>query len=194
MTYVSLESCNKLDYATFTACGKSCQSRVQGDRTAEQQSKDIFTVDGLFATIEPTAVNSNGIRYTTSDHLGSPRVVTNSGASVISHHDYMPFGEELGAGIGGRTTGMGFPGTSDGLRQKFTQKERDMETGLDDFGARYYGSMQGRFTGVDLYDINFERQNTLDPEEADALFRSYINEPQHWNHYTYALNKPSEVC
>src|SRR5437868_2097676 len=69
----------------------------------------IYGADGLLATIEPTAVNSNGTPYTTSDHLGSPRVVTNSGASVISRHDYMPFGEELGAGVGGRTTGMGYP-------------------------------------------------------------------------------------
>jgi uncharacterized protein RhaS with RHS repeats len=41
----------------------------------------IYGADGLLATIEPTAVDSNGTPYTTSDHLGSPRVVTNSGAS-----------------------------------------------------------------------------------------------------------------
>jgi hypothetical protein len=34
----------------------------------------------------------------------------------------MPFGEELGATVGGRTTGMGF-GINDGVRQKFTSKE-----------------------------------------------------------------------
>jgi RHS repeat-associated protein len=133
----------------------------------------IYGADGLLATIEPTAVNSNGTRYTTSDHLGSPRVVTNSGASVISRHDYMPFGEELGAGIGGRTTGMGFPGTSDGLRQKFTSKERDIETGLDYFGARYFSSMQGRFTG------------------ADEVWKdSQVADPQSWNKYACVRNNP----
>jgi hypothetical protein len=50
--------------------------------------------------------------------------------------------------------------------------------------------MQGRFTGVDPYDINLERQNTPDPEEANALFRNYISQPQHWNRYVYALNNP----
>jgi len=109
---------------------------------------------------------------------------------VISRHDYMPFGEELGAGIGGRTTGIGFPGSTDGIRQKFTSKERDIETGLDYFGARYYTGMQGRFTGADPYDINFERQNASDPNEAEDLIRNYIAEPQHWNRYTYALNNP----
>jgi len=150
----------------------------------------LYGASGLLATIEPTAVNSNGTRYTTADHLGSPRVVTNSGATVISRHDYMPFGEELGSGVGGRTTGMGFTGTSDGIRQKFTRKERDVETGLDYFGARYYASMQGRFTGADPYDINLERQMTPDPEEADNLFRRCIEQPQHWNRYIYALNNP----
>lgn len=79
----------------------------------------IYGASGLAATIEPTAVNSNGTRYATADHLGSPRVLTNSSASVVSRHDYMPFGEELGVGVGGRTALMGF-GVADGLRQKFT--------------------------------------------------------------------------
>lgn len=60
----------------------------------------IYGPSGLVATIEPTAVNANGTRYTTPDHLGSPRVLTNSSAGVVSRHDYMPFGEELGAGVG----------------------------------------------------------------------------------------------
>jgi RHS repeat-associated protein len=137
------------------------------------QKEYIYGASGLLATIEPTAMNSNGTRYTTPDHLGSPRVVTNSGARVTSRHDYMPFGEEIGAGVGGRTTGMGFPGSSDGIRQKFTQKERDIETQLDYFEARYYGSTQGRFTSVD-------------PLLASAKRRH----PQTWNRYSYGLNNP----
>jgi hypothetical protein len=33
------------------------------------------------------------------------------------------------------------------VRQQFTSKERDVETALDYFEARYYSSTQGRFTG-----------------------------------------------
>src|SRR4029078_9531357 len=54
------------------------------------QKEYIYGASGLLATIEPTAVNSNGTRYTTSDNLGSPRVVTNSSAVVVSRHDYKP--------------------------------------------------------------------------------------------------------
>lgn len=132
----------------------------------------IYGGSGLVATIEPTAVNANGTRYTTSDHLGSARVVTNSGAGVVSRRDYMPFGEELGAGIGGRTTGMGFS-AADGLRQKFTSYERDNETGLDFAQARYYGSTQGRFTSAD-----------------PLLSSGELHDPQTWNRYAYVLNNP----
>jgi RHS repeat-associated protein len=129
----------------------------------------IYGPSGLLATID-----ANGTRYTTPDHLGSPRVVTNSSAGIVSRHDYMPFGEELGAGTGARTTAMGFPGPSDGLRQKFTAKERDVETGLDYFNARYYASVQGRFMGSDPLFIEANR----------------LEFPQSWNLYVYTRNNP----
>ena len=124
-------------------------------------------------TIEPTAVNANGTQYTTSDALGSPRVITKAGGIVASRHDYQPFGTELGAGVGGRTVGMGFSNSGDTNRKKFTQYERDTETGLDYAQARYYSSTQGRFT-------------TADPLMASAL----PSAPQTWNRYSYGLNNP----
>lgn len=39
------------------------------------QKEYVYGASGLLATIEPTAVNSNGTRYTTSDNLGTPRAV-----------------------------------------------------------------------------------------------------------------------
>jgi len=134
--------------------------------------KEYVQAGETLITIEPTAVNSNGARYTTSDHLGSPRVVTNSSAGVVSRHDLMPFGEELSAGVGGRTIAMGF-GVTDNLRQRFTGQPRDTETGLDFFSARYYASTQGRFTSTD-------------PLQASA----HPARPQTWNRYAYVLNNP----
>ena len=85
----------------------------------------------------------------------------------------LPFGEELFAGTGNRTTTLGYT-NSDGARQKFTLKERDNETGLDYFLARYYSSTQGRFTSVD-------------PENAGAN----PSHPQSWNAYAYVWNRPT---
>jgi len=59
----------------------------------------------------------------------------------VSRHDYLPFGEELIPGQGLRSASIGYA-ANDGVRQKFTQKERDSETGLDYFRARYYSSSQ----------------------------------------------------
>jgi RHS repeat-associated protein len=86
-------------------------------------------------------------------------------------HDYLAFGEEWFAGMGGRTAGEGY--VADGVRQKFTQKERDNETNLDYFLARYYSSTQGRFT-------------SFDPEGAGAR----ESDPQSWNGYAYAGGNP----
>lgn len=64
----------------------------------------------------------------------------------------------------------------------FTSKERDVETGLDYFGARYYSSLPGRFTGVDPREIAFE--------SSRIRFLAYVGNPQNWNHYSYVLNNP----
>jgi RHS repeat-associated protein len=124
----------------------------------------------------PAASGSGGTSYLTSDPLGTPRAITDADGEVKSRHDYLPFGEELSYNLGGRSTTQKYTyGTSDpdNVRQKFTQKERDLETGLDYFNARYYSSTQGRFTGVD-------------PENAGASFIY----PQSWNGYVYSLNNP----
>ena len=47
----------------------------------------------------------------------------------------MPFGEEVMAGVGGRTVAQGY-GQTDNARQKFTGYERDDESGLDFAQAR----------------------------------------------------------
>jgi RHS repeat-associated protein len=54
-----------------------------------------------------------------------------------------------------------------------TGKERDAETGLDWFEARYYSAPQGRFLSVD-------------PESTGAS----KEDPQSWNAYAYTRNNP----
>jgi RHS repeat-associated protein len=56
---------------------------------------------------------------------------------------------------------------------KFTGKERDSESGLDNFGARYYGSNLGRFMRPD-------------PSNLGAI----DDYPQSWNGYAYVGNNP----
>lgn len=128
-----------------------------------------------FAT-SPTAKELAGALYreafwTVSDHLGTPRMVVDKSGSLagVKRHDYLPFGEELFAGVAGRWSGQGYDG--DSLRTQFTGQERDRETGLDYFEARYFSPSLGRFTGTDTGPFT----------PAD---------PQSLNRYLYVQNNP----
>jgi RHS repeat-associated protein len=123
-----------------------------------------------------TGPSAPPVQWLISDHLGTPRMVLDQTGSLasIKRHDYLPFGEELVPPTGGRSAAQGYSG-GDGIRQQFTQKERDVETGLDYFGARYYANIQGRFTSVD-------------PANYQAMLNP--GDPQSWNGYSYVNNNP----
>lgn len=71
-------------------------------------------------------------------------MITDGSRQCDIPHDYAPFGEELaGTSNGVRSMANGFIGAEAGVRQEFTAKERDSETDLDYFGARYMSSAQG---------------------------------------------------
>jgi len=57
---------------------------------------------------------------------------------------------------------------------KFTGKERDSESGLDNFGARYNSSSMGRFMSAD----------------PAGLLAVSLKNPQTWNLYGYTMNNP----
>jgi RHS repeat-associated protein len=153
-----------------------------GELIAERnESTGAVTKDYFYKGEELLATTKAGIsgeyEYATADHLGSPRAWTDDQGNLIAggRHDYLPFGVELFAGYGVRTTGQGYAasGQQDGQRKQFGSHERDAETALDYFGARYYASIQGRFTSV------------------DPLLRSGKPiEPQSWNRYSYVDNNP----
>jgi len=133
---------------------------------------------------------SNGTNYLTSDTLGTPRVITNSDGSVKSRHDYLPFGEDIATAIGNRSSVTGYS-TPDDIRQKFTRKERDSETGLDYFGARYYSSAQGRFTSPDEFNGGpDELFDFVNRASTNPTFYAELTNPQSLNKYQYAYNNP----
>lgn len=103
----------------------------------------------------------NNVNYYFSDHLGTARVVANASGSVLDDSDFYPFGGER------------IVSSSSGNRYKFTGKERDFESGLDNFEARYNSSSLGRFMSPD-------------PENVGAS----LGAPQSWNAYSYVLNNP----
>src|SRR5437588_7684878 len=166
--------------------GGSTAATLQSSGVAEPTDEMVTASSNLATPRESSATTTSGgwtIQWVVTDQLGTPRMVFDESGSLatMTRHDYLPFGEELFAGTGGRTTAQGYPlappppnaTPADGVRQQFTGKERDNETGLDYFGARYYSSTQGRFTSVD------PSRKGVDPAN-----------PQSWNGYSYALNNP----
>ena len=84
------------------------------------------------------------VYYYLKDHLGSIRAVYDNYMNVVSAQDYDAWGYEL--------TNRTFSNNNDS-KYKFTSKERDVESGYDYFGARYYDSRIGRWSQMEpLFD------------------------------------------
>ncbi|HEX3103247.1 MAG TPA: RHS repeat-associated core domain-containing protein, partial [Terriglobales bacterium] len=81
--------------------------------------------------------DSTGVFYYFSDHLKTASVVTDSAGNIKAESDYYPWGGELQFVA------------NDSNHYKFTGKERDSETQLDYFGARYYSNGLGRWVSAD---------------------------------------------
>jgi RHS repeat-associated protein len=103
--------------------------------------------------------------FINKDHLGSTRFLTKPDQSLRDSMDYLPYGEQI-AGATGST-------------HKFTGKERDGETGLDYFGARYYSNGLGRFVTPDW------------AAKATAVPYAEFADPQSLNLYSYVRNLPT---
>ena len=126
----------------------------------------------LAAEYSTAAPSSGGTYYRTTDHLGSTRLVTKQDKSDADCYDYAPFGEEIPNTLGNRSSNACFAASFDG-RHRFTGKERDDESDLDYFLARYFGASLGRFTS---------------PDPLLNSGRPWL--PQSWNRYSYSLNNP----
>jgi RHS repeat-associated protein len=105
--------------------------------------------------------SSNNVNYYFADHLGTSRIVTSATGTILDDSDFYPFGGERPIL------------SSSGNHFKFTGKEHDSESGLDNFGARYSASNLGRFNSPDPSGLSIDRLN-----------------PQSWNRYAYTYNNP----
>ena len=156
-------------------------SRVKKTVNGTLVTAFVYNAFGQLIAEYGAGTGETGLRYMTTDHLGSVRLVTGSTGNVIRRHDYRPFGQDLSGN--GRSTK--YSNLKNVVR--FTGKERDDETGLDYFGGpeedpitktesvmtRYFSSAQGRFTSPD--------RPMLD---QNPLF------PQSWNLFSFVRNNP----
>lgn len=95
------------------------------------------------------------LQYNLEDHLGNSTALLNEYGGWISREEYFPFGESSFGRFGKK-------------KYRFVGKQKDEESGLYYYGARYYAAWVCRFISV------------------DPLFREYA----YYTPYQYAGNKP----
>jgi len=127
------------------------------------------------------------VRYQIGTHLGSVSLELDQQSQIISYEEYFPYGS---TSYQARRSNTETP-----KRYRFTEKERDEETGFSYHGARYYAPWLGRWCsadplqlvdGVNLY--RYARCNPvllIDPHGTDPVTPSAINTSDPKNFTTY---------
>jgi len=129
-------------------------SRFIKEKDSNQERDTIFYYEGSSLAAEKD-YNDN-IKFYHPNHLGSTHIVTDEDGEVIEETTYKPFGLPLEGGES---------------RYTFTGQEKDKESSLMYYNARYYSPFLRHFTQPD----------TTIPDVYD---------PQSLNRYSYARNNP----
>ena len=114
------------------------------------------------------------------DWLGTERARSNISASSVETCASLPFGD-----------GLSCSGTDYSLRH-FTGKEHDTESNLENFGARYFSSSEGRWTSADPQ--GFASADVLNPQSLNQ--NAYVlGNPLNWiDAYGFAPTKPVTIA
>jgi RHS repeat-associated protein len=140
---------------------------------SESDANGIISADYIFSIggrIARRDLPSGTVHFYFTDRLKSTSVVSNAQGNIEEESDYTPWGEEK---VITHTLGD--------QHYKFNGKERDPETGLDEFGARLYSSAWGRWLTPDW---------SSDPVPIPY---GQIDAPQSFNLYSYVSNNPTTL-
>lgn len=183
MSYIYDGDGNRVEKCTEGSTPGTCASGATGTLywwgtgTAPQAETDLsgnVLEDYIFLGGQRIArrdVATNTVHFYFSDQVGSHGVITSATGSVCEQDiDYYPYG-----GVENDYCG------NSGITQpfKFNGKERDSESGLDMFGARYYGSNLTRFMTPDW------------AAKPTAVPYASFGNPQSLNLYSYVNNNPT---
>lgn len=144
------------DYESVSYINGAFEYKTDG--TDEQTTTHIMDDQSRIAMIrtgDDFGDSTPAIKYNLEDHLGSSSILLETNGTLINKEEYYPFGE----------TSFGSYAKK---RYRFSGKEKDLESGLYYYGARYYISWTCRFISI------------------DPLASDYV----HLTPYNYAGNKP----
>jgi RHS repeat-associated protein len=153
--------------AVYDALGQRVQT-TSGGETRDYVYDAFGRVVAEYSTQAPTG--AGGVNYITVDVQGSTRVVTDAAGAPVVRRDYEPYGAEVGAGVGQRTSAQKY-GAAEGTRQRYGGMERD--GALDHAAWRKYDRASGRWTSPDPYTGSMR-----------------AGDPQSFNRYAYVGGDP----
>jgi RHS repeat-associated protein len=159
-------TCSSTPTGTLYWTGPGWDPLLETDLSGNATAEYVFFNGGRVARVDMPA---NSVEYYFSDHLKSTDIVTNATGAIVRETDYVPYGGEVL--ISGTDTN----------HYKFTGKERDPESGLDDFDARFYSSSFGRFMTPDW-----------EAKPTNVPYANFGN-PQSLNLYSYVQNNPTTM-
>ena len=150
--------------------GKRVSTEYVGSSPEPTISRDnLFLGNLLVASLANPAVSGNGPVWSfySSDHLGTPRLVTYVDGSQVETRRHWPYGEDIGT-------------VSAFERVRFASMERDTEDSTYHDHARHEEFTLGRFLSVDLIDgqvsdpqtwnrYSYARANPLKLVDPDGL-------------------------
>jgi RHS repeat-associated protein len=148
------------------------------------------------ALVDTPTVNNSGttesqlLRYQFSNHLGSATLELDYTAAIISYEEYYPFGNT--SFQSGRSTAE-----VSLKRYRYTGKEKDDETGLYYYGARYYAPWLCRWIAADPINLLFKNyaesvQGNNGSLDFQKNLQSHIFNvlPHKYSQYCYSSNNP----
>lgn len=117
--------------------------------TLERETLHVMDDKQRIALVETRTLDSAGndqaprqlIRYQFGNHLGSASLELDEQAQIISYEEYAPYGSTTYQAVRSQK--------ETAKRYRYTGKERDEESGLDFFMARYYAAWLGRWLAAD---------------------------------------------
>src|SRR5262249_35421045 len=113
----------------------------------ERETLHIMDDKQRIALVETRTKGNDGsppqlIRYQLGNHLGSASLELDDNAIVISYEEYCPYGSTSYQAVNKDIKAAA-------KRYRYTGKERDEESGLYYYGARYYAPWLGRWASCD---------------------------------------------
>jgi RHS repeat-associated protein len=175
------------------------REHISGDIDLERQSLHVMDGTRRVALLETLTIeDGNPVttpvthqRFQLGNHLDSALLEVDETGLIISYEEYAPYGTSAY-----RSAKSGVEVSA--RRYRYTGKERDDETGLYYYGARYYAAWLGRWTSADPLGIgadgpglyNYVRGAPVTLTDPNGAEGKDPNEQGWWRRGLQAIAKP----